>query len=90
MIGEGLLRFHCKVAGDSPTVENRKDVGAAQREDVGHSDLRGNCVQMNAQALKNGACGQGGFIDKVELKLPECCGFNQDYLCLRVFEQILS
>ena len=46
--------------------------------------------RLNTQALKNGAFGQRGFVDEVELKLPKCCGFNQEYLGLRVFEQVLS
>jgi hypothetical protein len=45
---------------------------------------------MEAQALENGAFGQRGFVDEFELKLPKCCWFNQQYLCLGVFEQVLS
>ncbi|HET7348684.1 MAG TPA: hypothetical protein VFJ10_15225 [Acidobacteriaceae bacterium] len=90
MIGEGLQSFQWHVARHGPAVENLKDVCALQRKDVGHSDLRGDCIEMDAQALKDGSFGQRGLVRKVELKLPERCGLNQKHLGFGVFEQVLS
>lgn len=90
MIWEALHCFQWQVARHGQAVENLKDVSSLQREDVRHSDLRGNCVEMDAEALKHGPFGQRGLVRKVELKLAERCGLNQKHLGLGVFEQVFS